>query len=704
MCFPSRPNTHVPQILALVVASVTLSAQAADDSPNDLDPSYHHASEAAYERWRDLKYGLRIHWGFYSLLGVEASWPVLQMSDTRKQHYFDLYREFNPTGFDAESWMRLFERCGLKCFAFTTKHHDGFALWDTRTRVKRRVNWAAPGGPRLEDCDLAYSIMETRFKRDILKELTDAAQRHGIAYDLYFSHIDWFDADFRFDDWNPLRDPAYNPQSDPSAYARFAARHREQIREILTRYGHPSMLCLDMHLPAFCWPEIKQTVLLARRLQPDVLMRERGIGAYGDYTTPENWIPRTEGLTDERVDRPWMVIYTLANQFAYEPDGAKYKDGRWILSNLIDIVAKGGNFMPSIGPDAQGQFHPEAVKHLEYVGDWLKVNGEAIHATRPWQFWKEGDSLRFTRSKDQRFIFAISLGWPGERLRLRHILPRAGSSLRLLGVGAPLEWKLDDLDDLSIELPARLQTATNRPCEQAYVFRIEGTAREIAPAPRVAIASGGWLDPEASLVLSGEAPAACILYTTDGSPPRKTSAAYAQPILLRQGQTLRARTYKPGAGSSDETTVTLGRLRVNFQPAAAPVPEGCVADTGNPFGLRLHGASYGWDSDHTGETRQRGPGGVTNTFCHFRIGSKWELALVPGRYAVKVTVGDADFPSLNTLELEGASLCRDLSLAKGTRSLEQEVEVTDGRLTLACPDGPERMTKVTAVDVVPVAR
>jgi alpha-L-fucosidase len=121
------------------------------------------------------------------------------------------------------------------------------------------------------------------------------------------------------------------------------------------------MFCLDMALPDFCWPEVERTVLMARQLQPEVLMRDRGIGPYGDYTTPENWIPTSEGLTDKRVQRPWMVIHTLSGQFAYDPVGSKYKSGEWILGQLIDIVAKGGNFMPSIGPDAKGNFHPEAM-------------------------------------------------------------------------------------------------------------------------------------------------------------------------------------------------------------------------------------------------------------------------------------------------------------------------------------------------------
>jgi alpha-L-fucosidase len=466
-------NRSVIAVVAFLLGGLAQPSRAAD-GPKDLDPSYQHASPEAYERWRDLKYGLRIHWGIYSQYGVEASWPLKKMTPEKKQEYFESYKTFNPTQFDAEQWMKLFECCGVKCFAFTTKHHDGFSMWDTKTRVKRRVNWTAPNGPHMEDCDLAYSIMETPFKRDIVRELMDAAHRHRIAVDLYFSHIDWFDADFRMDKWNPFGDKNYTPQSDPDAYARFAMRHREQIREILSNYGPVEMMCLDMALPDFCWPEVKQTVLMARRIQPDVLFRERGIGAYGDYTTPENWVPTSEGLTDKRVDRPWMVIHTLSGQFAYDPVGSKYKPGSWILTNLIDIVAKGGNFMPSIGPDAQGKFHPTAIQQLEYVGDWLKVNGEAIYKTRPWTQCKEGDAIRFTRTKDSKYVYAISLKWPDERLVLRSLRAREGSLIRMLGVSEPLKWSVTAGGELEIQIPARLQKESARPCQQAYTFKIEG--------------------------------------------------------------------------------------------------------------------------------------------------------------------------------------------------------------------------------------
>ena len=160
--------------LALWATVVSLPCIAAEpDDSKTLDPGYQHASPEAYERWRDLKYGLRIHWGIYSQYGFEASWPVLKMPRREKQEYFQIpTRRFNPTQFDAEEWMRLFERCGLKCFAV---HHEASRrLFDVghQDPGQRRVNWAAAGGPQIEPCDLAYSIMETPLA---------ARHRQGIA-------------------------------------------------------------------------------------------------------------------------------------------------------------------------------------------------------------------------------------------------------------------------------------------------------------------------------------------------------------------------------------------------------------------------------------------------------------------------------------------------------------------------------------------
>src|SRR6516225_9661548 len=167
---------------------------------------YHSAPALSYEAFRDMKFGARIHWGIYSIWhrGAE-SWPFLQMSFADRQQYNNLYETWNPTGFDAEMWMDTFRDSGMKMFAFTTKHHDGFSMFDTRTRVQNRANWTATGEPKIEACNLAYSIMETPLRRDIVKELCDAARKRDMKIDLNFSHPEWYDADFRLYVAHPLQ-------------------------------------------------------------------------------------------------------------------------------------------------------------------------------------------------------------------------------------------------------------------------------------------------------------------------------------------------------------------------------------------------------------------------------------------------------------------------------------------------------------------
>lgn len=455
---------------------------------------YQSAPAGAYEAFRDMKFGARIHWGIYSIWSRGAeSWPFLEMSFADRQQYNELYKTWNPVKFSAESWMDTFAESGMKMFAFTTKHHEGFSMFDTHTRVKNRANWTAAGGPKIEVCDLAYSIMETPFRRDVVKELCDAAHRRSLKIDFYFSHPDWYDADFRPYVVHPLQVPSsrsllapvdwnrtqrtYHGHpvivADPTdaEVARMMRRHREQLVELLTNYGRIDMICLDMWLGARVWPELRATVLKLRELQPDVMLRNRGIGNYGDYFTPERAVP--ESMVGS--DRPWFCINPLGTDFSYDPNGANYKGTGWIVRTLVDTVAKGGGLMVGVGPSALGEFHPEAVRQMKAAGAWLKVNGEAIYATRPRDGgrWAEGEQVRFTRSKDRRFTFAILTKWPGAEIALATVRPKEGSRIAFLGSEAALDWRFDSSRGTIINLPEKLQTATNRPCEYAWTLRME---------------------------------------------------------------------------------------------------------------------------------------------------------------------------------------------------------------------------------------
>jgi len=454
---------------------------------DDIDADYSHASVAAIEAFKDIKYGVRIHWGPYSINGQgNTSWPFLDLSYEQKQAYNEMYITWNPTGFNAEEWMKLFKDNGFKMFAITTNHHDGFTMYDTKAHIKKRVNWTAPSGPAVEDCDVAYSIMETPFHRDVIKELCDAGHKYGLKIDLYYSHPNWYNADYRPYCYHPLTFPAakehpelYGDSPNKNAVmianptteeeARMMAYHRQQLTELLTNYGKIDMICLDMWLGKKVWPQMRQEMKDFREIQPDVMFRNRGIGNYGDYYTPEAFVPGDKSNTD----MPWFCIYPYGDWFSYIKND-HFKGTNWIINNLTDIVAKGGNFMIGIGADATGRFDPQVIKAIKEVGAWLLVNGEAIYATRPREedLWREGDTIRYTRTKDKQTIYAISRGWPGQLLKLKTVEPKQGSEIYMLGYAKPLEWKYSKATGLEISIPADLQDESKRPCKMAWSFKI----------------------------------------------------------------------------------------------------------------------------------------------------------------------------------------------------------------------------------------
>jgi alpha-L-fucosidase len=200
------------------------------------------------------------------------------------------------------------------------------------------------------------------------------------------------------------------------------------------------------------------------------MLRARGIGNYGDYYTPEGFVPSSHPTTN----MPWFVIYPLGTSFSYETDSTKYKGTAWIVQNLIDISAKGGNFMVGVGPDANGRFHPEALCQLMQAGRWLKVNGEGIYATRPREgaLWAEGSNLRFTRTKDGGAMYCFALEWPGRTLTIQSLQRQAIHKVELLGYRERLAFRWDPARGLIVTIPEGLQPPQSRPAEHAWGFKI----------------------------------------------------------------------------------------------------------------------------------------------------------------------------------------------------------------------------------------
>jgi len=400
------------------------------------------------------------------MIGSDASWALAGANKQFWDMYNVFYQFFNPTSFDADSWMDLFAEGGVKYFTFTTKHHDGFCMWPTKTmqdsiRLTPK-SYSYGGVENTEKLVHSYSIQDGPYKKDIVRSMVEAGRKKGMGIGLYYSHVDWHDGAFAWDPFNQYYDPKFTRESDPKRWQTFVDHEREQLRELMSEYGTVDYLDFDIGWPREAANDIAEITMMVRKLQPNVIIRDRGIGAYGDYRTPEREVPGgpTHGV--------WKVIYPCGEAFSYLPND-NYKPAEWILENLIGITAKGGNFEVGFGPMPSGEWPPETVERLKYMGAWLQVNGDAIYGTRPRKVFREGTNVWFTSTKDGRYVYAISIGWPGESLSLNSVRPVKDSAITMLGVDQPLAWRQDGVT-LTITIPRSV--AEHKPCQQAYAFKI----------------------------------------------------------------------------------------------------------------------------------------------------------------------------------------------------------------------------------------
>ncbi|MCC9077486.1 alpha-L-fucosidase [Litorilinea aerophila] len=359
--------------------------------------------------FQDQALGLFIHWSVDVQLGSVISHSLVGASPDYCHRYFnELPRTFNPTRFDPDEWARLAKVAGMRYVVFTTKHHNGFCMFETQTTD--------------------FNVLNTPFGRDVTREVVEAFRRWGIAIGFYFSPDDFWmlhRQGHEISRDSVEADPRHNPE--------LMAHNQAQVRELLTQYGPVDVIFFDGQAEG-----LKQ---LAWELQPDIVVTR------GDLATPEQHIP------DQAIPGPWEACFTLGTQWAYKPTNEVYKSGTQLIQMLIETRAKGGNLLLNVGPKPDGTLPVEQEARIQEMGLWLFVNGEAIYQVRPYNPIRETLTLDhtawYTQARDGSAIYAIITGSPwtyGERkvLTLKNVRASDQSTVSLLGQsGRVLEYRPD---------------------------------------------------------------------------------------------------------------------------------------------------------------------------------------------------------------------------------------------------------------------
>lgn len=355
------------------------------------------------KHWQDQKFGVLMHWGLYSVPGVVESWSICSEDwivrerkptyEEDKAWYWSQKDSLNPVNFDPSKWADVMKKAGMKYMIFTTKHHDGFCMFDTK----------------YTDFSIAHGPFGKDPRHNIAKEVFDAYRNKGFMIGCYFSKPDWHSKWF----WNPYyatpnRRINYKKQQHPDWWQNYRKFTQNQLNELTTDYGNIDILWLDGGW--ITGDEIGLDTILvdARKRNPGMICVDRTIrGKNENYQTPEQGIPA------KQLDIPWESCITLSHAWGWTPN-AKFKSPNKVIGILAEIVAKGGCLALGVGPKADGTLQPEVVNTLLRIGSWLNKNGQAIYSTVNAAHYNDG-KVWFTADKNGKTLYAIYALEDGEK-------------------------------------------------------------------------------------------------------------------------------------------------------------------------------------------------------------------------------------------------------------------------------------------------
>jgi len=433
------------------------------------------AKQRGRDRFNENKYGMFIHWGLYSTQGgvwkgekmedggtgpSVAEW-IMRRKEVPREEYAELANGFDPVEFDADEWVAVAKAAGMKYMVITSKHHEGFAMFDSDVS--------------------GYNIVDaTPFGRDVIKELAEACKKAGISFGVYYSNsLDWRDGgDGGMKDYGPAENPrrAAMPNNWDPAPVSFddyiVNKSLPQVRELLSNYDLTQIwFDTPIYIPPKHSIEFYRTVYEAN---PEILVNSRIGNGFGDIGIPgDNVIP------DEASANTWEGIATTNNSWGYKSYDTDWKSPLETLYWLVANVSKGGNFLLNVGPDGLGKIPEESVTNLLAVGDWLKVNGAAIYGTKPWlvdhegptniqmkgtghrgkggiTFEFESDDFWFTAREDKVYVIALARPTTGQ-IAVQSLKGQRIAGVRLLGHPEEISWK-EGAESIEIQIPAFAET------------------------------------------------------------------------------------------------------------------------------------------------------------------------------------------------------------------------------------------------------
>jgi alpha-L-fucosidase len=388
-------------------------------------------------RWRQLKFGMFIHWGPVSLQGTEIGWSrggerrgVGGTGEVPVAVYDNLYKKFNPVKFNATDWVKTAKAAGMKYMVFTTRHHDGFSMFDTKYS------------------DYKITAPESPYRKDVVKMLSEACRAGGLVWGIYHSQPDWHHPDYR-----------------TANHARYLKYLHGQVRELLTNYGQTDIVWFDgLGGTAKDW-DAEKLLAMIYALQPHVVVNNR-CGLPADFDTPEQEIGRMQ------TDRPWETCMTIGDQWAWKPND-NIKSLKGCLHVLINTVGGDGNLLFNVGPMPDGRIEPRQVERLKEIGDWLAKYGESIYGTRGGPFVR-GKWGAATQKGDT--IYLHLLDPKREVVKLPPISKKIVSHRVLTGGSATVKQS-----NAAIEV--RVAEQDRQPIDTIVALKLDGPAAEIKIKP-----------------------------------------------------------------------------------------------------------------------------------------------------------------------------------------------------------------------------